>query len=53
MFVHERIHRDVVPVGRGCTLREAAREMLRQSGGMLVIADAPDARPKAPGESKP
>ncbi len=45
MFVHELVHRNVITISLGCTLREAAAEMLRESVGMLVISDAPDARP--------
>lgn len=45
MFVHELIHRDVITVPRDCTLRKAAQQMLKQSVGLLVIAESPDARP--------
>jgi len=45
MFVHELIHRDVITIPRDCTLREAARQMLLQSVGMLVIADSATSRP--------
>ncbi len=45
MFVHELIHRDVITVPRETTLAEAARRMIRQSVGMLVIAEPTSARP--------
>ena len=46
MFVNELVRGEVVTIPRESTLQEAARLMIQCSVGVLVIADAPDARPR-------
>lgn len=45
MFVNEIVHRNVVTIAPDCTLRVAAQRMLKQSVGILVVAEEGSSRP--------